>query len=93
MAANVTFDAFLAGMATLGTVNTRDGGFQQALGAALLDSGKLKSWSSPATAQQPGSQAASRDTDLQMRAGSRQGSNYPNTAFGRLLAPEAFEHS
>jgi len=53
MAANVTFDTFLAGMAALGTVNTGDGGFQQALGAVLLDSGKLKSWTSPAaTAQQ-----------------------------------------
>ena len=53
MAANVTFDTFLAGMAALGTVNTANGGFQQALGAVLLDSGKLKSWTSPAaTAQQ-----------------------------------------
>ena len=42
-------------MAELGTVNTGDGGFQQALGAALLDSSKLKSWTSPAaTAQQSG---------------------------------------
>ena len=55
MATTVTFDAFLAGMTTLGTVNTGDGGFQEALGAALLDSGKLKSWTSPAaTAQQSG---------------------------------------
>ena len=55
MAATVTFDAFLAGMAGLGTVNTGDGAFQQALGAALLDSSKLKSWTSPAaTAQQAG---------------------------------------
>ena len=44
MAATVTFDAFLASMAGLDTVNTGDGGFQRALGAALLDSSKLKSW-------------------------------------------------
>ena len=41
--ANVTLDAFLAGVAQLGSVHTGDGGFEQALGAALLDSGKLKS--------------------------------------------------
>ena len=54
MAANVTLDAFLVGVAQLGSVHTGDGGFEQALGAALLDSGKLKSWATPATAQQSG---------------------------------------
>ena len=54
MAANVTLDAFLTGVAQLGTVHTGDGGFEQALGVALLDSGKLKSWATPATAQQSG---------------------------------------
>ena len=48
--ATVTLDTFLAGVATLGTVHTGDGGFEQALGAALLDCGKLKTWSTPATA-------------------------------------------
>ena len=52
--ATVALDAFLAGIATLGTVHTGDGGFEQALGAALLDCGKLKTWSTPATAQQAG---------------------------------------
>ena len=52
--ATVTLDAFLAGVAQLGTVHTGDGGFEQALGAALLDSGKLKNWATPATAQQSG---------------------------------------
>ena len=36
--ANVTLDTFLAGVAQLGSVHTGDGGFEQALGAALLDS-------------------------------------------------------
>ena len=48
--ANVTLDTFLAGVAQLGLVHTGDGGFEQALGVALLDSGKLKSWATPATA-------------------------------------------
>ena len=50
----VTLDQFLAGVAALGTVHTGDGGFEQALGLALLDGGKLKSWATPATAQQSG---------------------------------------
>ena len=54
MAANVTLDAFLTGVAKLGTAHTGDGGFEQALGAALLDNVKLKSWATPATAQQSG---------------------------------------
>ena len=43
----MTYDAFLAGIAGLGTVHTGDGEFQQALGATLLDCGKLKTWTSP----------------------------------------------
>ena len=60
MAANVTLDAFLAGVAQLGSVHTGDGGFEQALRAALLDSVKLKSWATPATAQQSGVLRATR---------------------------------
>ena len=48
----MTLDAFLTGVAQLGTVHTGDDGFEHALEAALLDSRKLKSWATPATAQQ-----------------------------------------